>query len=81
MEVTIILIPAKLVHVSACVNIDQCVFFQGKMQLYISWILLVSSASLSSAELPSINDDEGNKQKWHLLTFFYFLEMFLCNTE
>lgn len=71
MEVTIILIPAKLVHVSACVNIDQCVFFQGKMQLYISWILLVSSASLSSAELPSINDDEGNKQKWHLLTFFF----------
>lgn len=81
MEVTIILIPAKLVHVSVCVNIDQCIFLQGKMQLYISWILLVSSASLSSAELPSINDDEGNKQKWHLLTFFYFLEMFLCNTE
>lgn len=81
MEVTIILIPSKLVHVSVCVNIDQCIFLQGKMQLYISWILLVSSASLSSAELPSINDDEGNKQKWHLLTFFYFLEMFLCNTE
>ena len=61
MEVTIILIPAKLVHVSACVNIDQFIFLQGKMQLFISWILLVSSASLSSAELPSINEDEGNK--------------------
>lgn len=52
--------PAKLVHVSACVNIDQCIFLQGKMQFFISWILLVSSASLLSAELPSINDDEGN---------------------
>lgn len=32
------------------------------MQLHISWILLVSSVSLSTAELPSDNDNEGNKK-------------------
>lgn len=33
-----------------------------KMRLHISWILLVSSVSLSTAELPSDNDKEGNKK-------------------
>lgn len=32
------------------------------MRLHISWILLVSSVSLSTAELPSDNDKEGNKK-------------------
>lgn len=41
------------------------------MQLHISWILLVSSVSLSTAELPSDNDNEGNKKGWYIFWVFF----------
>ena len=44
-------------------------FKQSQMRLHISWILLMTSVSMSYGELPSDNDDEGKRK------LIYFLKV------